>query len=450
MSNTPSHYDARHLTMLGNYSIRRGDFPTAVQAFRKVVEHEADSAAAYHNLGVAYYKEGDFEQAKTALRRADELNPESAAPPFVLGLIARDERDYAAAIAAFTEAIARYAGDSRAWYNRGIVRFYLDDHDGAIADLRHAIAINPGDVDAHYNLAVVYASSGRWEEAQECLVRCVVKDLQRAEKYIAVLTDIGRAQVYEVLYRRGHRIKNALGALGARLRNLVRKLHGDASTEECRERLDGIVADHERLFGQMATYLMTMKSDERSIEVVDPNALLRGLVETFRGRTGTGIEYVTELDERVPTVLADESALAEAFGNILLNAVEAIERTGTITVTTALDETPDPRLGAIIVTIADTGAGIAPADVGEVFKVGFTTKKTGSGIGLPVARRTVELHGGTIELHSVQAEGTTVTVRIPRHVDTTKLRKPIPIRSSILEDPGQLIAVEDFTPGGMH
>ncbi|MBN1918881.1 MAG: tetratricopeptide repeat protein [Verrucomicrobia bacterium] len=450
MPDTPSQYNARHLTMLGHYSIRQGDFATAVQAFRKVVEHEPDSAAAYQNLGVAYYKEGEFEQAKDALRRAGKLNPESAAPQFALGLIARDERDYDAAIEAFTEAIGRYAGDSRAWYNRGIVRFYLDDHDGAVADLRHAIALNPGDVDAHYNLAVVYASSGRWEEAQECLMRCVVKDPQRVEKYVAVLTDIGRAQAYEVLYRRGHRIKNALGALGARLRNLVHKLYGEETVDECRERFDAIVGDHERLFGQMATYLMTMKSDERSIEVVNLNTLLESLVETFRNRTGTGIKYVTAFDERVPTVLADQAALAEALGNILLNAIEAIEHTGTVTVTTAFDQAPDPRTAAIVATIADTGAGIAPDHLGEVFKVGFTTKKTGSGIGLPVARRTIELHGGTIELLSVQGKGTTATIRIPRHVDTTKLRRPIPIRSSIFEDPGQLIAIEDITPGGMR
>ncbi len=444
MPDTPNQHDAQHLVMLGNYSIQRGDFATAVQAFRKVLEHEPESAGAYHNLGVAHYKEGDFDQAKAALRRAAELNPANAAPHFVLGLIARDERDYPAAIEAFSEAIERYHGDSRAYYNRGIVHFYLDEQENAIADLRQAIAINPGDVDAFYNLAVVYASCAWWGEAQECLIRCVTNDPQRAAKYIAVLTDIGRAQVYEVLYRRGHRIKNALGALGARLRHLVRKLKGDV---ECRQRLDRIVADHEGLFKQMATYLMTMKSDERSIEEVSVNVLLGELVESFRSRVGTGIEFTTDFDERIPAILADQAALAEALSNILLNATEALGEAGTVTCTTALLAPTSERPEAIAVTVTDTGAGLAPEQAGEVFKVGFTTKRTGSGIGLSVAKRTIELHGGTIAFSTVKDKGSTVAITIPRHVDTAKLRRPIPIRSTLIEDPNQLIAINESLPG---
>jgi len=447
MAEAPNQYDVRQLLMLGGYSVRRGDFATAAQAFRKVVEQEPESSEAHHNLGVAYYKEGRFEEAKAALRRAAKLNPSGAASPLVLGLIARDERDYPAAIAAFDEAIERFPGSSSAYYNRGIVRFYLEDHENAIADLRQAIAINPGDVDAHYNLAVVYASCGRWDEAQECLVRCVVKDPQRAAKYIAVLTDIGRAQVYEALYRRGHRIKNALGTLGARLRNLVRKLKGHKDLTESRQRLDRIVADHDELFRQMATYLMTMKSDERSIEEINLNALLGGLVEAFRSRVGTRIEFATRFEERVPTILADQAALAEAFGNVLLNAVEAIGERGTVTCTTRLTPSAPAQPEAIIVTVADTGSGLAADHADEVFKIGFTTKKTGSGIGLPVAKRTIEAHGGTIELCSVEDEGTTVTITIPSHVDTTKLRRPPPIRSSLIEDPNELIAIEESSTG---
>ena len=101
MAEAPNQYDVRQLLMLGGYSVRRGDFATAAQAFRKVVEQEPESSEAHHNLGVAYYKEGRFEEAKAALRRAAKLNPSGAASPLVLGLIARDERDYPAAIAAF-------------------------------------------------------------------------------------------------------------------------------------------------------------------------------------------------------------------------------------------------------------------------------------------------------------------------------------------------------------
>ncbi len=446
MPEPPDHHNAHHLVMLGNYSIQRGDFATAAQAFRKVIEQEPEFAGAHHNLGVAYYKEGHFDQAKAALRRAAELNPTGAGPPFVLGLIARDERDYPAALDAFTNAIERFHGHSRAYSNRGIVHFYLDDYESAIADLRQAIAINPADVDATYNLAVVYAGSARWDEAQECLMRCVNTDPQRAQKYIAVLTDIGRAQVYEALYHRGHRLKNALGALGARLRNLVRKLGRRDAPEQQRRRLDRIVADHDELFKQMATYLMTMKSDEPSIEEVHLNTLLTELVASFRRRVGTRIEFAARFDERVPPVLADQAALAEALGNVLLNAIEAIGERGTVICTTALLGPTPTHPEAIALTIADTGAGVPAAHAAKVFKIGFTTKKTGSGIGLSVAKRTIELHGGAIEFDSAQDAGTTVTITIPTHVDTTRLRRRLPLRSPLIEDPDQLIAIEEAPP----
>jgi len=448
MSQGPHGNKVHRLTRLGNSAIERGDFVTAIQAFRTLTEQEPESATAFHNLGVACYKEGHFDEAKAALRRAAALSPAGADPLFVLGLIGRDERDYPAALSALTRAIELSYGDARAYYNRGIVHFYLEDYENAIADLRQAIALDPDEVDPVYNLAVVYAGCARWEEAQECLTRCVARDPHRAAKYIGVLTDIGRAQVYEALYRRGHKIKNALGSLGARLRNLVRKFSGDEDRGECRQRLDRIVVDHDELFGQMATYLMTMKTDERSIEEVDINALLGVVVESFRNRVGTGIVFDTEFDRRVPPVLADQAGLAEALRNVLLNACEAMGRTGTITCTTALVAPGGGRPETISMTITDTGPGLPPTQAGSVFKVGFTTKRTGSGIGLSVAKRTVELHGGTIEFRSIEDAGTTVTIAIPRRVDTTKLRRPLPIRSSLIEDPSQLIVVEESLPAG--
>ena len=126
----------------------------------------------------------------------------------------------------------------------------------------------------------------------------------------------------------------------------------------------------------------------------------------------------------------------------MLNATEAIDETGTVDCTTALVESEESQAASIRITIADTGAGLPAEHAGEVFRVGFTTKQAGSGIGLSVAKRAIELHGGTIGFETVEKRGSTVTITLPCRIDTAKLRRPIPIRSSLIEDPAQLIAVE--------
>lgn len=111
----------------------------------------------------------------------------------------------------------------------------------------------------------------------------------------------------------------------------------------------------------------------------------------------------------LPPVVCHAGQINQVFLNLLVNAVQAIEGPGTITLTTAQQN------GCVRVAISDSGTGIDPALLTRVFEMGFTTKQAGlgSGLGLPISHQIVRDHGGTLEIESTPGAGTTVTVVLP-------------------------------------
>jgi signal transduction histidine kinase len=102
--------------------------------------------------------------------------------------------------------------------------------------------------------------------------------------------------------------------------------------------------------------------------------------------------------------------LQQAFHSLIANALEAMPDRGTLTITCRVTE--DQR--RVLIQMSDTGQGIPKEHIDHVFKPFFTTKPKGLGIGLTLAKRIVEHHGGTITLTSCEGQGTTMAVSIPR------------------------------------
>jgi signal transduction histidine kinase len=111
----------------------------------------------------------------------------------------------------------------------------------------------------------------------------------------------------------------------------------------------------------------------------------------------------------LPRLLVDEEMLYQALVNVLMNAVEATPAGGQIHVRTRQSD------GDLVIGIADTGRGIPAADLEHVFKPFFTTRHTGTGLGLPISREIVQRHAGQLTLESRDGEGTTVSIRLPLH-----------------------------------
>jgi signal transduction histidine kinase len=107
-------------------------------------------------------------------------------------------------------------------------------------------------------------------------------------------------------------------------------------------------------------------------------------------------------------VYIDEDRLQEVVLNLLLNSIAAIEREGNILII----EKVEPGV-ALVLILADNGAGIKESQVGQIFNPFFSTKKGGTGLGLSICKKTIDAHGGTIEVESREGKGTTFTIKLP-------------------------------------
>jgi two-component system NtrC family sensor kinase len=121
------------------------------------------------------------------------------------------------------------------------------------------------------------------------------------------------------------------------------------------------------------------------------------------------IELVTNLSPDLPQIMAEPDPLRQVFGNILINAGDAIADKGTITVVTESKE------NMVCVTITDTGKGILPGNLQRIFNPFFTTKGggKGTGLGLSIAASIVKYLGGTIKVNSIPETGSSFTILLP-------------------------------------
>jgi signal transduction histidine kinase len=94
----------------------------------------------------------------------------------------------------------------------------------------------------------------------------------------------------------------------------------------------------------------------------------------------------------------------------MINAVDAMPGGGRLAIALGLQHTPED---ALVVTIADTGPGMSPADLANAFEPYVSSKETGFGLGLTLTRKIVADHGGSVSLDSTEGEGTTATIRLP-------------------------------------
>ncbi len=132
-----------------------------------------------------------------------------------------------------------------------------------------------------------------------------------------------------------------------------------------------------------------------------------------RSQVNGGVSVEMSIPNDLPKIMGDESALAEAFAHLIANAAEAMsgQRRGRI----SLSAKPIPqgdRAGGVVVTVRDTGKGIAPELKEKIFSPFCTTKPRGIGLGLPIVKRTVFDHNGQIEIDS-SSRGTWVSVVLP-------------------------------------
>ena len=143
---------------------------------------------------------------------------------------------------------------------------------------------------------------------------------------------------------------------------------------------------------------------------VDLGALLGRSLELIRAEAEeNGIRSVLNIGPDLCPVLGDADRLQQVAMNVLLNAMQAMEEGGELVVSLANRDNGQ----TVELRISDTGAGIDPALLSQVFYPYFTTKQGGTGIGLAISQKIIADHGGSIEMESELGQGATVIVQLP-------------------------------------
>lgn len=165
-------------------------------------------------------------------------------------------------------------------------------------------------------------------------------------------------------------------------------------------------------------------------QVLDPrptqaNQLIQGMEDLIRRSVGPAIDLATDLTEDIWPILCDPNQLENALLNLCINARDAMAGTGRMTISTANERLDRPMSQGldlvpgdyVALRVTDTGAGMPPEVASRAFDPFFTTKPIGkgTGLGLSMVHGFAGQSGGQARIHSVAGQGTTVTIRLPRH-----------------------------------
>jgi signal transduction histidine kinase len=206
-----------------------------------------------------------------------------------------------------------------------------------------------------------------------------------------------------------HEIKNPLTPIQLSAEHL-RRVHADRGEpmgpvlEGCVDSILGQV----RLLRQIAAEFSSFASSPTARrQPVDPVVIVRDVVEPYRVPLAGRILLQNEVAAPLPMVLIDRTLAARALANVVENALHAMPGDGRLRLTAHVDG------GWVVIDVEDSGVGMDAEALARVFEPYFSTKSTGTGLGLPIAKRNVELSGGTIAVRSLKGAGTTVTIRLP-------------------------------------
>jgi signal transduction histidine kinase len=230
----------------------------------------------------------------------------------------------------------------------------------------------------------------------------IVRDLDPVQRLESVVDNSERlARLGGLFSGVAHQIRNPLNAITLELELLSQDARASKPVED---HVHAVREEMSRIDVVIEALMRFMRPGQLKIERVAANDLLSEVALSVKEPR---IEVRCDLDPAAAFVKADRAVLMEALRNIVQNAVDAMPTGGTLRFISALVD------GFVELSISDTGEGIAPEHLEDIFQLYFTTKEDGNGVGLPLALRAVDLHGGTLNIESKLNQGTLVRIRLP-------------------------------------
>lgn len=196
-----------------------------------------------------------------------------------------------------------------------------------------------------------------------------------------------------------HQLRSPLHGMNLRL-ELMRSDRGEGNDRH----IDRLRQEVERLDQAVEALLRFMRPEDLKLSEFDANELMRDAGGRIKGDL-VRVEYHLAID--LPLVSADRPMIAEALSNIVSNAVQAMPNGGILSLTSSSSSS------SVDLTVADQGVGIARDKLDQIFDLYYTTKPSGSGLGLSLALRAVQLNRGNVRVESRVGDGTIVRITLP-------------------------------------
>jgi len=212
-----------------------------------------------------------------------------------------------------------------------------------------------------------------------------------------------------------HDIKNPLTPIQLTAEHL-RRVHGDRGAPMTPVLQDCVntILTQVRLLREIASEFSSFASSPTArLTTVAPEPLLQEILEPYRAGLQERIDFDVRVPGTLPAIHVDRTLMTRALTNLIENALHAMPGRGKLTVSAG-------QLGSsVVISVTDTGAGMDAEALARAFEPYFSTKATGTGLGLTIAKRNVELNGGTISVSSERDRGTTVELTVPATVPVT-------------------------------
>lgn len=234
-------------------------------------------------------------------------------------------------------------------------------------------------------------------QSQSELIIRIEEQLRRAERLSAL------GELSAIL---AHEIRNPLASIRGTAEILMEE---EASTASRAEFLEILVKESDRLNHVVEDFLKMARPEPTSKRPCDLNEELGNMITLLSAQARQSKITLELQPSALPLFSGDPEKLRQAFMNILLNAIQASPSGAKVGVTTRENR----ERGCIEIAVSDRGPGIPAEAVGQIFEPFFTTKGNGTGLGLPITKKIIEGHGGSIEVASAPGQGATFLVRLP-------------------------------------
>ena len=207
-----------------------------------------------------------------------------------------------------------------------------------------------------------------------------------------------------------HEIGNPLNSLHIHLQLMERKVRElkSEARDELQESIDVARAEIGRLDSIVTQFLRAIRPSKPQLHPENVNAIVDEAVRFFAPEIhDRDVVVEQELRSDLPLLQLDRDQIKQAFYNVIKNSLEAMKRRGILRIRTDMDD------AHVLISFIDTGGGISPGNLSRVFEPYFTTKSSGTGLGLLIVRRIVREHGGELSIESSPEKGLTLTIRLP-------------------------------------